>query len=130
MEWYIIWTILLLFTLDAVKGSENVLSGDESAATQEFGAEPIDTFEHLDHPEERQRRLFSRSFSPPIFHFQQDFFLCQKYMALSFKFIMWKTLGKMVYLGVDLVKNEIIVLSFIELLVLDPKQSINMKDDE
>ena len=50
--------------------------------------------------------------------------------VLSFKFIMWKTLGKMVYLGVDLVKNEIIVLSFIELLVLDPKQSINMKDDE
>ena len=37
---------------------------------------------------------------------------------------------KTVYLGIDLVKNKIIVLSFIELLVLDPKQSINMKDDE
>ena len=39
-------------------------------------------------------------------------------------------MAKTVYLGVELVKNEIIVLSFIELLVLDPKQSINMKDDE
>ena len=37
---------------------------------------------------------------------------------------------KTVYLGIDLVKNKIIVLSFIELLVLDPKQSINMKVDE
>ena len=37
---------------------------------------------------------------------------------------------KTVYLGIELVKNKIIVLSFIELLVLDPKQSINMKDDE
>ena len=34
MEWYIIWTILLLFTLDTVKGSENVLIGDERPPTK------------------------------------------------------------------------------------------------
>ena len=50
-----------------MKGSENVLSGDESAATAAAIAA------HSDNPEERKRKLFSKNFSPPFFSFSTRF---------------------------------------------------------
>ena len=105
-----------------------MLTGDESAATEAPGAARVDTFAHSDNPEEK--RLFSRSFSPHFFIFNKISSFAKNTWRYHLNLLCGKPMAKTVYLGVDLVKKEIIVLSFIELLVLDPKQSINMKDDE
>ena len=105
-----------------------MLTGDESAATEAPGAAIVGIFAHSDNPEEK--RLFSRSFSPHFFIFNKISSFAKNTWRYHLNLLCGKPMTKTVYLGIELVKNKIIVLSFIELLVLDPKQSINMKVDE
>ena len=77
----------------------------------------------------RRRGFFREAFSP-FFIFNKISSFAKKTWRYHLNLLCGKPMAKTVYLGVELVKNEIIVLSFIELLVLDPKQSINMKVDE